>query len=246
MCYHKQMRTYFNIAYRDKERAKKLGALWCAVQKSWYADNVEAITRLSEHFSSSSESSVKKSKKTFDEAELSLPATIKSLPELKGEDRGFGGNMLFVDLVPRSCWFSNVRSCVSPSDWRRLSLLTRSRAGFKCEICATPQDSSKKFYLEAHERWLFTEVNGMPTQVLKRLVSLCKPCHTVTHFGLAQVQGKAESALRHLKKVNNWSEEQAWDHIEEAFDLWQKRNNNDWFLDISLLEGSGIDIIKSR
>jgi hypothetical protein len=36
------------------------------------------------------------------------------LPDvLGGEDRSFGGG-LFVDLIPDSCWFTNVRSCVGP------------------------------------------------------------------------------------------------------------------------------------
>jgi len=42
-----------------------------------------------------------------------------ALALLPGEDRSFGSG-LFVDLVPSSCWFTNVRSCVDRRDWERL------------------------------------------------------------------------------------------------------------------------------
>ena len=56
-------------------------------------------------------------------------------PEIKeiiGEDRDFGGNELFIDLVPRSCWFTSIRSSIVKSDWDRLRKYIFSRAGNKC------------------------------------------------------------------------------------------------------------------
>jgi len=39
-----------------------------------------------------------------------------ALPDpLPGENRTFGDG-LFVDLIPASCWFTNVRTCLSPAD----------------------------------------------------------------------------------------------------------------------------------
>jgi hypothetical protein len=46
---------------------------------------------------------------------------------LPGEDRSFGSG-LFVDLVPSSCWFTNVRSCVDRRDWERLRRMVTTRA----------------------------------------------------------------------------------------------------------------------
>ena len=34
-----------------------------------------------------------------------------------GEDRNFGGNELFIDLIPQSCWFKNARSNIDRSNW---------------------------------------------------------------------------------------------------------------------------------
>ena len=39
-------RTYFKIPYAQRERAKKLGALWDPETKLWYALNAEARTAL--------------------------------------------------------------------------------------------------------------------------------------------------------------------------------------------------------
>jgi hypothetical protein len=38
-------------------------------------------------------------------------------------------------------------------------------------------------------------------QTLRRLICLCNQCHTVTHFGLAQIRGLADEALAHLRTV---------------------------------------------
>jgi hypothetical protein len=54
------------------------------------------------------------------------------LPDvLVGEDRGFGDG-LFVDLIPDSCWFTNVRSCVNQRDWDRLRRMVYRRAKDRC------------------------------------------------------------------------------------------------------------------
>ena len=45
------------------------------------------------------------------------------------------GSGLFVDLVPSSCWFSNVRSCVDQRDWERLRRMITNRADQRCEVC---------------------------------------------------------------------------------------------------------------
>ena len=31
---------------------------------------------------------------------------------LINEDRYYGGDELYIDLIPKSCWFTNVRYCI--------------------------------------------------------------------------------------------------------------------------------------
>jgi hypothetical protein len=42
------------------------------------------------------------------------------LKEIDGEHPTFGGNSLFIDLIPRCCWFSSIRSALVKSDWDRI------------------------------------------------------------------------------------------------------------------------------
>jgi len=84
---------------------------------------------------------------------LNAWAAAPALPDpLPGEDRTFGDG-LFVDLIPTSCWFTNVRTCVSPSGWARVKTLVVGRTGRRCEVCGTGAEPSHGLWLEAHERW---------------------------------------------------------------------------------------------
>ncbi len=104
---------------------------------------------------------------------------------------------LTVELVPRTCWFTNVRSEVSPADWNKLRRETVERAGKRCEICAAGGR------LECHEMWEYDDERRI--QRLSGLVALCHRCHEVKHLGLAGVRGRGKQAMEHLARVNGWS-----------------------------------------
>lgn len=148
-----------------------------------------------------------------------------------GEDRSFGGQGLFVDLIPISCWFTNVRSSIKPKEWEVLRQVLLNRAYHQCEICGVKHTSQRP--LEAHERWDYLDETH--TQRLTRLLMLCKPCHRATHFGLAQKMGFGDTALKHLMKVNKWERQQSIAHIQKSFSIWQQRNRYHWELDIKML-----------
>ena len=42
---------------------------------------------------------------------------------------------LTVELVPRTCWLSNVRTLLSRLEWDTLRRLVYVRAGYQCEVC---------------------------------------------------------------------------------------------------------------
>lgn len=206
-------RVWLDVPFAEKDAAKEQGARWDPDARRWYAPapDVPGLARW---------------------------APQPDLPEvLPGEDRSFGAG-LFVDLVPRSCWFTNVRSCVAKKDWERLHRLVVDRAGRCCEACGRSENREAKRWLEAHERWDYDDVRQV--QALKRIVSLCTDCHTTTHFGLARIKGKADQALAHLRSVTGMSEVEAEDHISEAFDVWQRRSRRSWTLDLTILTNAGI------
>ena len=116
--------------------------------------------------------------------------------------------------------------------------LVVGRADNRCECCG------KEGGIEVHERWEYREKERL--QKLKRLVALCSKCHEATHMGLAQVMGKGERAKRHLAAVTGMSLSDADKHVAKAFELWTRRNEIDWHLDLSLMTDNGIAIKPER
>jgi len=81
---------------------------------------------------------------------------------------------LFVDMVPESCWFTNVRTCVSQQDWERLRRMITRRAGHKCEICGATENRTVERRLRPTSGGLR---RAQRRQALRRLICLCSPCH---------------------------------------------------------------------
>jgi hypothetical protein len=208
-------KVYLAVPFSEKEDAKELGAKFDWENKKWYI--------LSNHTN-------------LDKAQEKWKINTEPVI-LTGEDRTYGENELFIDLIPRTCWFTNVRSCTNSSDWDRLRDHVYSRVDYTCECC-----NNKTNNIEAHERWHYDD--DTKTQTLVRLVALCKMCHTTTHIGLAQLRDKGDEALEHLKKVRNFTHEEALEHKKQAFQVWRERNTIMWNLDLSLLTNNNIKLIK--
>ncbi len=210
-------RTWLDVPYSQKDQAKALGARWDPQARRWYAtaSTVEAL-----------------------QLWTALPDIPRLLP---GEDRNFGGG-LFVDLIPSSCWFTNVRSCVSERDWERIRRVVRARADQRCEACGTGFDHSQQQVPEVHERWEYDPDRLI--QALRRLICLCNACHSATHMGLAQIKGLAAEATAHLQRVNVWSPQEAHQHIAEAFKVWRERSASSWELDLTMLTSAGVQIVR--
>ena len=43
--------------------------------------------------------------------------------------------ILTIELVPKSCWFSNLRDHLTEAQWKEVKLSTFKAAGNRCEIC---------------------------------------------------------------------------------------------------------------
>lgn len=203
-------RIYLSVPFSQKGEAKALGARWDPERRLWYVTDPQSSA-------------------------LSLWPIPDAAWLLPGEDRSFGGNHhLFVDLIPRNCWFTNVRYAIAPADWERLRHQIYGRAEYRCEVCGG------KGQLEAHERWDYNA--GQQVQSLRRLIALCHDCHQATHFGLAQIRSVGHEAFDHLLKVNQWDCQTGHRHVEEAFALWQNRNQIAWELDLSMITAAGYQI----
>jgi hypothetical protein len=148
---------------------------------------------------------------------------------------------LTIELVPKSCHFSNVRTCVSTSDWDKIRKLSYEKANNKCEICGdSGKNQGYKHNVECHEIWQYDEETL--TQKLVGLISLCPKCHMVKHIGRSIAIGQEEVCYKQLSKVNKWTQTQIQTHIVESFDKHKKLSKHKWKLDISLLSEAPYNI----
>lgn len=133
------------------------------------------------------------------------------------------------ELVPESCWYSNLRSALPKEAWDILRKKAYARAGGKCMICGV-----KTSRLEAHEQWEYDDEKCV--QRLKNVVAICRPCHEVIHIGRTQLMGREKEACEHFMKVNECSYAEYRKALGEANALNRERGKKEWLLDVSALK----------
>ena len=142
---------------------------------------------------------------------------------------------LTIELVPRTAWYSNVRSNVTQQEWDVIRKKSYENASHKCEICGdVGTNQGVKHKVECHEIWEYNDESYI--QKLTGLISLCPNSHKTKHVGLAQIKGEEGIVINQLMKVNEMTEEEAIEYIEQSFEVWGERSEYDWELDISYLE----------
>jgi hypothetical protein len=145
--------------------------------------------------------------------------------------------LLTVELVPSTCWFSNLRSELSKDEWDRLRRSVYERGGSRCEIC---RQRGAAHPVECHEVWEYDD--DQHVQRLLGLIALCPACHEAKHMGYASSVGRAGQARAHLARVNGWSTDDVELYLEMQFEQWSRRSQHEWSLDLSWLRQLGIDI----
>ncbi|WKZ58837.1 MAG: hypothetical protein QY309_13270 [Cyclobacteriaceae bacterium] len=149
--------------------------------------------------------------------------------------------LLQIELVPRTSWFSNVRSNVRPKHWDKIRKGTYLKADNKCEICKGVGDTHA---VECHEVWTY-DMQTL-TQRLSYFQAICPPCHEVKHIGLAGIRGNGERALNRFKEINQLDNEKALEMKRAVFKEWRIRSKKKWKLDIELLKSYDIDFSELR
>ena len=134
------------------------------------------------------------------------------------------------ELVPDSCWYSNLRSILKPKAWDIIRKDAYQRADGKCMICGR-----KATRLEAHERWSYDEEKAI--QKLEEVIAVCHTCHAVIHIGRTQLMGDEEKAIKHFCRVNKCAYADYIKELGKANEDHRRRNQiPEWGLDLSYLE----------
>lgn len=133
---------------------------------------------------------------------------------------------LTAELVPSTVWYSSLYRLLPSAVWNRIRNGIIVKNGRKCEICGETDGT-----MNLHERWNYDDVNYV--QKLEGFILLCMMCHHVKHIGLAGIlanEGKLDynEVVKHFCKVNNCSEKEFTEHINEAFVIWGKRSQHPW------------------
>jgi hypothetical protein len=228
---------YLHISFEEKDDAKSMGAKWDPEKKLWYAPD-ESFKKLIEKYSTKQSKTTRVTKKTSSNTSNNSRdnTNIKESPKplvLIGENRRFGGNELYVDILPKGSNIS-LRRLLNDSDFSRLRNLLVKRVAYRCEICGEECISSERKYLEICEMFSFNF--STQAQRLERLIALCKPCYSTTRLLDKGV------ALEHLMDINGLDREDAKQHIYEAFDTWKGRSEIKWNVDLSIISNSGLQI----
>lgn len=148
---------------------------------------------------------------------------------------------LLVELIPKTCHYSNVRTTVKPIEWDKIRFISYEAANNKCEICGdTGKNQGYKHAVECHEIWHYDDQNHI--QKLIGLISLCPLCHLTKHIGRAMAMGRENLCYTQLAKVNKWTQKQIQEHVLSSFELHKERSKHEWELDISMLEKAPYNI----
>jgi len=134
------------------------------------------------------------------------------------------------ELVPEECWYTNLRSVLSPNQWDIIRKDAYRRADWKCRICGV-----RNTRLEAHEKWDYDEKRAL--QTLVDVLALCKDCHEVVHISRTQLIGRGAEAMEHFMKVNDCTQSDFHNALKVANEEYIRRNKiESWTTDISWLK----------
>jgi IstB-like ATP binding protein len=86
---------------------------------------------------------------------------------------------LTIELVPETCWYSNMRSALPRDEWDRLRRQVYADYGHRCGICGA------RGKLHCHERWHYDDAAHV--QTLQGYIALCAWCHHVKQLRLSSI-----------------------------------------------------------
>lgn len=141
---------------------------------------------------------------------------------------------LTVELIPRTCSGSNIRTLIPSKYWNNLRKHSYKSADYQCQICGGKgTEQGYRHDLECHEIWEYNVRHRV--QKLVGLISLCPLCHQTKHIGRAKYIGKRDEVIKHMKKINKTTKRSIEEYLEGEFERYSEHSRIKWKLDLSLL-----------
>lgn len=137
---------------------------------------------------------------------------------------------LTIELVPRPCWYSNMRTTIPRAAWDKLRKQVYARYNYRCGVCQVEHVT-----LHCHEIWQYDDT--LHIQKLNGFIALCEMCHHCKHMGKAGIlasEGKLDlnKVIEHFMRANQCSREEYDEHSHEAWSMWADRNKYTWMTDL--------------
>lgn len=149
-----------------------------------------------------------------------------------------------VELVPRTAWWTNVRSHVTMSEWEKCKRYAKAKTGGVCIVCGdVGTNQGRRYAVEAHEIWAYDDTRKI--QTLVDIVPLCPRCHQCKHLGRSRATmdiNQWTRLIQHFMDVNQMPEGLVEGYLMNVFDVWERRSEHKWELDVSFLEGIGVHV----
>lgn len=139
---------------------------------------------------------------------------------------------LTIELVPKRCWYSNMRQVLTREEWDELRRRVYAEYQQRCGICSAWRGPGS--WLHCHERWSYDD--RAHVQRLEGFMALCEWCHLVKHIGLfplltREERVRFEQVVQHFLRVNGCDHATFDQHYRAAFRLWGERNRHVWRTD---------------
>lgn len=142
---------------------------------------------------------------------------------------------LTVELVPQSSWFSKVHDHVNTEQRIRVWKQKYQHYCYVCELC---KERGSVWSVDCHKIWHDNDTTDV--QTLVRLSAVCLACHAVKHMSLAELTGHWAESQAHVTHVNEWTDAETEVYQVHVRTVWEKRRQQAWKLDLSLLELIGL------
>jgi len=161
----------------------------------------------------------------------------------KIQRRKFASLKLTIDLVPRSCWWSNVRTHLTRTQWDKIRTQICRLADNKCEICG---GTGTSHLVECHEIWEYDQQEKV--QTLKKIIAVCPSCHQTKHIGRTRNFNIElwDQAYKRFQNINELTDSETELFHDYFWQQWEERSGMEWQFDITLLNQYNIDLDRTR
>jgi hypothetical protein len=134
---------------------------------------------------------------------------------------------LTVELVPKTCWWSNLHTLADKATGIAFGGLSGAR-----RITAARSAKASAFAIRSSA----TKCGSTMSRLAHRSFADDRALSRLPRgraYGLCGKRGRNKSARDHLAKVNGWTNDQVLAHVAEAFAIWRRRSKVSWKLDLS-------------